>query len=240
QASSSASIDCSGLREDAAMPAPGGETLAAPVSRFRLILSDKLISGGQRVQTFAFRPTSLGQIIGLLNDHFGFQDLCARHGSDAPQSVGAQLRMQGRAEDSLKVLPGNLRKSAAAVLDQQGLDRASRQDCVVILDAALKEAAKTLPRLVSKVSGRLGGLPVAAKGKGTGRTADAGPRLDLHGECGLLITTSPHRGRVRQAVQEFKALAAIYLPWLTITEVQGANSGLFLAKGWQSRSDISQ
>ncbi|CAE8625030.1 unnamed protein product, partial [Polarella glacialis] len=29
-------------------------------------------------------------------------------------------------------------------------------------------------------------------------------------------------------------------PWLTITEVQGANSGLFLAKGWQSRSDISQ
>ncbi|CAE8629456.1 unnamed protein product, partial [Polarella glacialis] len=79
------------------------------------------------------------------------------------------------AEDSLKVLPGNLRKSAAAVLDQQGLDRASRQDCVVILDAALKEAAKTLPRLVSKVSGRLGGLPVAAKGKGTGRTADAGP-----------------------------------------------------------------
>ncbi|CAE8625029.1 unnamed protein product, partial [Polarella glacialis] len=82
---------------------------------FRLILSDKLISGGQRVQTFAFRPTSLGQIIGLLNDHFGFQDLCARHGSDAPQSVGAQLRMQGL--DGPKRTPLHADSGLAAFFD---------------------------------------------------------------------------------------------------------------------------
>mmetsp|Transcript_72081 Transcript_72081/g.167033 ORF Transcript_72081/g.167033 Transcript_72081/m.167033 type:complete len:757 (+) Transcript_72081:64-2334(+) len=47
---------------------------------FRLILSDVLVLGGQRVGTFSPRPLSIEQVVNLLNEHFSFADLCKQRG----------------------------------------------------------------------------------------------------------------------------------------------------------------
>jgi len=48
----------------------------AEVPGFRLILSDALVLGGQRVGTFATRPLSVDQVVETLVVHFAFEDLC--------------------------------------------------------------------------------------------------------------------------------------------------------------------
>lgn len=66
--------------------------MAAKVKRFRLILSDGLPSGSQTVRTFDGRPATIEEVIGLLNSHFSFKDVCSKLGLPVG---GGQLRFQG-------------------------------------------------------------------------------------------------------------------------------------------------
>eukprot|EP00418_Pyrodinium_bahamense_P001083 CAMPEP_0179017880 /NCGR_PEP_ID=MMETSP0796-20121207/4067_1 /TAXON_ID=73915 /ORGANISM="Pyrodinium bahamense, Strain pbaha01" /LENGTH=746 /DNA_ID=CAMNT_0020713623 /DNA_START=38 /DNA_END=2275 /DNA_ORIENTATION=+ len=54
---------------------------------FRLILSDELVEGGQRVGTFSPRPLSIEQVVSLLCQHFAFKDLCKERAID-PDKLG--------------------------------------------------------------------------------------------------------------------------------------------------------
>lgn len=47
---------------------------------FRLILSDVLVQGGQRVGTFSPRPLSIEEVVGLLCENFSFEDLVKQRG----------------------------------------------------------------------------------------------------------------------------------------------------------------
>lgn len=65
------------------LAALGSTASAAPeVRNCRLILSDSFASQGQRVKTINYKPTAIVQLVGLLNEHFGFTELCRSHGVD--------------------------------------------------------------------------------------------------------------------------------------------------------------
>mmetsp|Transcript_58090 Transcript_58090/g.138189 ORF Transcript_58090/g.138189 Transcript_58090/m.138189 type:complete len:924 (-) Transcript_58090:60-2831(-) len=70
-------------------------TTAADMLGFRLILSDSSIQGGQIFRSFPNqRLISREQIVGLLKEHFGFDELCRQRGigeADAESASGLQI-----------------------------------------------------------------------------------------------------------------------------------------------------
>jgi len=63
----------------------------------RLILSDGAIGGGQRVKTFSFKPVTVQDVLTLLTEHLGLNEVCGMHAIDPAtlEREGSGLTLAG-------------------------------------------------------------------------------------------------------------------------------------------------